>query len=241
MSIPLIAFSVGLALIVISIIGGGLEVKEIKIPNLGLMPRVLSFLMGSVLIAVCLAHPGLLSGDAFSANNKNDLTARIGLPVSSPRDASSELSYKVYHSEELGAIFSFPIKMLSLDTTQRKERRLTLVDGDGRVRVKLTRTSFPDDLRDVRLGRQREKEQLEKLGYTVTYVAPEKERAWKDWYVLSGVANNMVFYYRRWYVKDSVGSIEFVFPKELSPLYDKLIPVMTQELAFTETTRKVDP
>jgi hypothetical protein len=77
--------------------------------------------------------------------------------------------------------------------------------------------------------------------YTLTYVAPEKERTWKNWYVLSGVANNMVFYYRRWYLEDSIGSIEFNFLKELSPLYDKLIPAMTQELSFTETSPKIEP
>jgi hypothetical protein len=240
MSIPLIAFSVGLALMVISILGGGVEVKEIKIPSLGFMPRVLSFLLGSVLVAICLTKPGLLSGDVSDVINKGGSAAKSGV-VPGPQDTSTEYNYKVYNSEELGVIFSFPGKILSLDTTQRKERRLTLVDGDGRVRVKLTRTSFPDDLRDVKVGRQREKDQLEKLGWTVTYAAPEKENTWKDWYVLSGVANNMVFYYRRWYVKDSIGSIEFVFPKELSALYDNLIPVMTKELAFTQTTPKVDP
>ena len=238
MSIPLIAFSVGLALVVISVLGGGLEVKEIKIPNLGLVPRVLSFLLGSVLIVICLAKPGLLSDDVF--NGKSGSIVKNS-PTPSSQDASNEFSYKIYSSEELGVIFPFPVKIFSLDTTQRKKGRLTLVDGDGRVRVTLMRAPLPADLSDVKLGRQREKEQLEKVGFILTYVAPEKERAWKDWYVLSGVANNNVFYYRRRYLKDSVGSIEFIFPKELSPLYEKLIPVMTQELAFSETAPKVDP
>ncbi len=160
--------------------------------------------------------------------------AVVGFLILNKPSPISEPIYKVYNSEELGVAFAFPINILSLDTTERKQRRLTLRDGEGHPRVRILRTALPD-FKDVKLGRQREKDELEKLGYTLTYIAPEKDDNWKNWYVLSGVTNNTVFYYRRWYFEKSVGSIEFIFPKELAPLYDKLIPTMTQELVFSAT------
>ena len=53
-SIASITFLVGLALIVIALLGGGLEVKEIKLPVLGIFPRLLSFVMGTVLVSLAL-------------------------------------------------------------------------------------------------------------------------------------------------------------------------------------------
>jgi hypothetical protein len=57
-----ITFLIGLALIVVGIFGGGIEVKEIKIPTLPTLPRILSSMVGLVLIVVCLAFPQLLLG-----------------------------------------------------------------------------------------------------------------------------------------------------------------------------------
>ena len=51
----------------------------------------------------------------------------------------------------------------------------------------------------------------------------------------------MVFYYRRWYLDDSVGSIEFTFPKEQSPVYETIITTMTHDLVFTETAPRFVP
>jgi hypothetical protein len=152
----------------------------------------------------------------------------------------SEPVYKIYTSTELGVTLAFPNNILSLDTTERKQGILTFRDGEGHPRVKVLRTALPD-LKDVKLGRQHEKEQLERLSYTLTYVAPERDQNWKNWYVLSGVKNNTAFYFRRWYVEDSVVSIEFLYPKELDPLYDKLIPMMTQELVYAATSPKINP
>jgi hypothetical protein len=56
-SIVSITFLVGLALIVIAILGGGIEVKEIKIPALGIFPRVLSFVTGIAILALCVFGP----------------------------------------------------------------------------------------------------------------------------------------------------------------------------------------
>ena len=60
-SMQAITFLVGLALIVVGIFGGGIEVKEIKIPTLPTVSRVLSSVAGLVLIVVCLAFPQLLA------------------------------------------------------------------------------------------------------------------------------------------------------------------------------------
>jgi hypothetical protein len=61
-SMQAITFLIGLALIVVGIFGGGIEVKEIKIPTLPTISRILSSIVGLVLIAVCLAFPQLLAG-----------------------------------------------------------------------------------------------------------------------------------------------------------------------------------
>jgi hypothetical protein len=75
MSVPLIAFSVGLALIVVSILGGGIEVKEIKIPSLPLVPRLLCFVFGSALLGIFIFKPELLQSDEHI--RKPDLPTRL--------------------------------------------------------------------------------------------------------------------------------------------------------------------
>jgi len=59
-SIVSITFLVGLALIVIALLGGGFEVKEIKLPVLGVFPRLLSFVIGTVLVALALLSPEII-------------------------------------------------------------------------------------------------------------------------------------------------------------------------------------
>jgi|SRR5437016_3243637 hypothetical protein len=56
-TIVFVTFAVGLGLIVVAVLGGGFEVKEIKIPSLTIVPRMLSFAVGCVLIALCLWAP----------------------------------------------------------------------------------------------------------------------------------------------------------------------------------------
>jgi hypothetical protein len=55
-----LTFIVGLALIVLAIIGGGLEIKEIKVPTLPIIPRALSFVLGGTLIVVSMFYPNFL-------------------------------------------------------------------------------------------------------------------------------------------------------------------------------------
>ncbi len=61
MTILAMTFLVGLALIIVAIFGGGLEIKEVKIPTLPTVPRAMSFLAGSVLIVLCLFFPHFFS------------------------------------------------------------------------------------------------------------------------------------------------------------------------------------
>jgi hypothetical protein len=63
-SIASVTFLAGLALIVIALLGGGIEVREIKIPALGIPARMLSFATGAVLLALCVFSPGIFPGVA---------------------------------------------------------------------------------------------------------------------------------------------------------------------------------
>ena len=65
----------------------------------------------------------------------------------------------------------------------------------------------------MKAGRDQEVAELKRLDYTLTYIAPELEKNWSNWYVLSGVKLGTEFYFRRWYTDDSVVSIEFIYPR----------------------------
>jgi hypothetical protein len=54
-----LTFIVGLGLVILAIIGGGLEIKEIKIPPLPMIPRVLSGIVGCALVALRLFDPNI--------------------------------------------------------------------------------------------------------------------------------------------------------------------------------------
>lgn len=153
---------------------------------------------------------------------------------------SVEPVYTIYKSAEVGVTLLFPNNILSLDTTERLERRLTIRDGQGRALIRIARTPFAGE-RDVKVARGNEVEQLKKLNFTITYMAPEKEANWKDWYVVSGVSNDTKIYYRRWFCTDSIVSMEFVFPSAITPLFEKLIPTMTREFSYDATAPKLTP
>ena len=148
-----------------------------------------------------------------------------------------EPAYTVYSSPDLGVTVVFPHNILTLDTTERQQRRLLLRDGDGHPLIGVLRTALPEH-KNVQLGRQQEVDDLKRMGHTLTYIAPEGEKNWSNWYVLSGVKHGTEFYFRRWYSDDSVVSLEFIYPKELAPLFDKLIPTMTHEFAFSSASPK---
>ena len=103
--------------------------------------------------------------------------------------------------------------------------------------IRVLRTALPEH-KNVQLGRQQEVDDLKRMDHTLTYIAPESEKNWSNWYVLSSVKHGTEFYFRRWYSDDSVVSLEFIYPKELAPLFDKLIPTMTNEFAFSSASPK---
>jgi hypothetical protein len=148
-----------------------------------------------------------------------------------------ELKYTVYSSPDLGVTVVFPNNIFSMDTTERAQRKLSLRDGEGRQIILISRTPLPAH-RDIKTGRQEEVNELTKMGYTLTYIAPEKENNWSNWYVVSGVKRGTEFYFRRWYSEDSVVSMEFMYPKEQAPFFDNIISTMVHEFAFTPTTLK---
>src|SRR5262245_3531331 len=86
MSVLTVTFLVGLALVVVSIVGGGIEIKEVKIPTLPIIPRTLSFVVGCALLAVCVLSPQILqqlSGQQSSAEAKV-AAAAPGVPNKEP-------------------------------------------------------------------------------------------------------------------------------------------------------------
>lgn len=56
-------FFFGLALIVVGLVGGGVEIKEIKIPTLPIIPRVLVLLLGAVLAGASIWAPQFFEGN----------------------------------------------------------------------------------------------------------------------------------------------------------------------------------
>jgi hypothetical protein len=60
-TIPTIAFLAGLALIVVGIFGGGIEIQYLKIPQLAPLQRTFSFVAGCALMIMCLAFPQAFS------------------------------------------------------------------------------------------------------------------------------------------------------------------------------------
>jgi hypothetical protein len=86
-SLVYVTFLVGLALIVIAVLGSGIEAKfpwlgiqEIKIPSLGRLPRVVSFTIGTVFLALCVFWPGIFP----------DVARSPGLAPSAPETAAAE-------------------------------------------------------------------------------------------------------------------------------------------------------
>ncbi len=79
MTIVSMTFLVGLALIIVAIIGGGLEIREVKIPTLPPVPRTMSFAAGAVLIGLCLAFPQIFpSSSPESPGNTVETTGSVG-------------------------------------------------------------------------------------------------------------------------------------------------------------------
>jgi hypothetical protein len=165
------------------------------------------------------------------------VAAAVWYFIQAQRKSFPEPVYTVYSSPDLGVTVVYPNNIFTLDTTERQQRRLSMRDPEGRPLVRVLRTALPGH-KDVKLGRQQEADELRRMEYPLTYIAPENEKNWSNWYILSGVKHGTEFYFRRWYSDDSVVSLEFLYPKDLAPLFDKLIPRMTHEFSFSSTSPK---
>lgn len=237
MSILNITFLVGLALLVVAILGGGIEVKEIKIPTLPIVPRTLSFILGCVLLAVCVLSPQILepkvawpepkvaSPSPQTTDNRRTLQTE---------QAADQHTYK-YDSSELRMQVVYPNDVLTLDDTRKKERKLELVEvNHGDTLVTILRSPLPKH-KDLRMGKEIEIRELESKGARVTY---QKEGS--NWYVLSGVDHGKEFYFRRWYCGDGIASMEFTYKKEFAPVFDKIIPMITRRSVIYEGAQSLE-
>lgn len=74
-SIGTITFFVGLGLIILAVLGGGLEIKEVKIPSLGRFARAATFGIGVALLGLSLMEPEYLQRLSSNLSGHPDKTA----------------------------------------------------------------------------------------------------------------------------------------------------------------------
>ena len=157
-------------------------------------------------------------------------TASIYL-LARPRDGG-QAGYTEFTSRELGINGVFPRNTLSLDDRQRKQQLLLFRDGNGTPIVKMFRTQAAGE-DDPRAAQTTEVANLESQGYVVTSTAPQLEKNWSNWYVITGLKSGTVFYYRRWYQGDTIFSVEFAYPQQSQHIFSSAIERMTKEISFT--------
>lgn len=75
-----IAFIAGIVLLTLSLIGGGIEIKEIRIPHIGNIPRIMSFLSGITLMVIGLKLSGFSMHDIIP---KNEISFKIATDINS--------------------------------------------------------------------------------------------------------------------------------------------------------------
>jgi len=75
-SIASITLIAGLALVIVGLVGGGIEVKEVKVPQLPIIPRAASILVGVVLIGLVFFDPGLFGPPAPAPSLDTKSTGR---------------------------------------------------------------------------------------------------------------------------------------------------------------------
>jgi hypothetical protein len=142
------------------------------------------------------------------------------------------LDYRRFRSSRMGLEFVYPQAHLTADTTQEDKGIIRLMSPERNVEALLRRTKLPEHS-NVRVGRDIEEKKLRELGYSINYLGPREEANWSNWYIVSGTKpDGTEYYYKRWYTNKDVVSIDFDYPKELIPLYDKIIEVMMSEKRF---------
>jgi Putative peptidoglycan binding domain len=86
-SITLLA---GLVLIVVGLLGGGIEAKEIKIPQLPAVPRTACFFVGCILVGLVLFDPALFV-QAQPPEQKPPTANSISPPDTRPRELGAAI------------------------------------------------------------------------------------------------------------------------------------------------------
>ena len=99
-TLPILVFLGGIALLVVAIFGGGLEIKEIKIPTLPTVPRLLGGVLGCVLVGMSF-FPSLLPGGVSSTplpaganSTPSNSTSSTSTPSNSGSAAIHTVSYQ---------------------------------------------------------------------------------------------------------------------------------------------------
>lgn len=138
-----------------------------------------------------------------------------------------DLDYVEYHSDALGLTFVYPRAILTLDTTHSGDGLFELINLSNETEVILVLSSIPDH-NDIREGRRIEQGLLASKGCRMTYIAPEMEKHWSNWFVLSGLGpDGKRFYIRRWYTDRGMVSFEYRFDSSRMPIYNHVIEEMT--------------
>jgi hypothetical protein len=96
-------FFVGLALIVIAIFGGGVEVKEIKIPSLGRFNRFLCFALGSALLGLCILKPELLAPVSSEASATQTSASREASKAANENASAKASVRNILFADDLGS------------------------------------------------------------------------------------------------------------------------------------------
>jgi hypothetical protein len=78
MNIEIAAFAFGGLLVFIGVLGGGFEVKELKVPKVGIGVRVVSVIVG--VLFICLGFGGAMQGSPATRINDNNSVVIAGAP-----------------------------------------------------------------------------------------------------------------------------------------------------------------
>jgi uncharacterized protein YecT (DUF1311 family) len=134
----------GLALIVVGLIGGGIQIKELTIPPLPMIPRLASFLIGCILTALVFFDHDLFSSS--QTDKRDDLGTAITNHLIDVRDVKKILKQLgMYH----GPINNEPDPAYFIAVANFQQSRNIgpdgLVDGEtyGKLREALPQQSTP--------------------------------------------------------------------------------------------------
>jgi hypothetical protein len=104
MSMTGVAILAGFALIVVGLIGGGLEVKEVRVPQLPLAPRAGCFVVGCVLIALGLFKPDLFTQGQPPEPKEKEVLSASTCANKAIKDLGTDITTHVTTVEEVKSV-----------------------------------------------------------------------------------------------------------------------------------------